>query len=85
MYWHFIFNKLERLDYSLAWKITLKNLFRPLYKDYTILGYVLGFFFRLGRLILGTVIYVVLFAIAAAAYLFWLLFPIALIYRIFTA
>lgn len=83
LYWYFIINKLERIDYRLAWKITLKNLFKPLYKDYSFLGRVLGFIFRLGRLFLGAIIYSIIFAIAICFYLFWLLIPIALIYQIF--
>jgi len=82
-YWHFVMNKLERIDYTLAWKITLKNLFQPLYKDYTLIGYILGFFFRIGRLTLSSIIYTLIFLIAAALYLLWLLFPILLIARIF--
>ncbi len=83
-YWHFVMNRLEGLDRSLAWKITLKNLFSPLYGDYTVLGYILGFIFRLGRLLLGSVIYFITFVIAFSLYLFWILFPIALVYMIFT-
>lgn len=83
-YWYFVMNRLEALDKTLAWKITLKNLFSPLYKDYSLIGYVLGFIFRLGRLILGSIIYAVIISIAVALHLFWLFLPLSLIYMIFS-
>ena len=83
IYSDFVLNVLGRIDYYLAWKITLKYLFQPLYKDYSLIGYILGFLFRSGRLITASIIYGVLFFIAVGLYLFWLLIPIILIYLIF--
>lgn len=62
---------LERLDRTFALRITLRYFLKPLYQDYSILGYVLGFFFRTGRLLAGGVVYLAVVAIAAAVYLFW--------------
>ena len=82
IYSNFVLNKLERLDYYLAWEITLKNLFKPLYKDYTFLGFVLGFIFRLLRLFVGGVIYGIVFLAAVAFYLVWLLLPVVLVFKV---
>lgn len=81
-YANFVLNKLEDIDYHIAWKITLKKLFEPLYGDYSALGYILGFIFRLGRLIIGSFIYALIFLVAISLYLIWLLTPIYIIYRI---
>ena len=43
-YFSFFIDKLEDLDRYFAWKITFLHLFQPLYKDYSVLGYILGFF-----------------------------------------
>lgn len=83
-YSNFVLNLLSRVDYYLAWKITLKYLFQPLYKDYTTLGYILGFIFRSARFLMASVIYVILFFITAGLYLVWLLIPPLIVYFIFT-
>ncbi len=82
-YSDFVLNFLSRVDYYLAWEITLKHLFRPLYKDYTVLGYVLGFIFRISRLAVASVIYLVLFLVIVGLYIAWLLVPPVIIYLIF--
>lgn len=78
---HKTLNILEALDRRLALRITLRYLFRPLYQDYTVLGYILGFIFRSGRLILGSIIYLSIFIIAAAIYLAWAVAPFYIIYK----
>ncbi|MBI4033968.1 MAG: hypothetical protein HY378_00255 [Candidatus Brennerbacteria bacterium] len=84
-YSNFVLNLLARVDYYLAWKITLRHLLQPLYGDYTPLGYILGFIFRSGRLIAGSVVYLFLFALTAGLYLLWLLVPPFLVYLIFSS
>ncbi len=83
MYWHFVINQFEKIDYTLAWKITLKYLFTPLYKDYSTLGYILGFILRSGRLVVASFIYAILFALAGIVYVIWLLIPVIIIAQIF--
>jgi len=75
IYSNFVLDRLARLDYVFAWKITARHLFDPLYRDYSIVGYVLGFFFRGARLIVASVIYGGLFAAALGGYVAWLLIP----------
>lgn len=82
-YSHIVVSFLERLDGFFAFKITLRHLFKPLYGDYSVLGYILGFIFRIGRLIAGGLVYSAIIAAAAVLYLIWLTTPIYIIYRIF--
>lgn len=73
---------LERLDRTLAFRITLKYLFQPLYQDYTVLGYILGFIFRSFRLLVGGMVYAAVLLVAVGLYLVWLLIPVYIILRI---
>ena len=75
IYSNFILTRFERLDRKFAWMVTFKNLFQPLYKDYTIIGYTIGFLFRLVRLLIASVVYSVFFCIAVFVYLIWLAIP----------
>lgn len=80
---HHYFSALAEFDRILAWQVTLKNIFQPLYKDFSIIGYVLGFVFRLGRLAVGGFIYLCLFVIAAALFVIWFSLPVYIFSRIF--
>ena len=80
---NFIISLLARLDRVFAVKISLRYLFHPLYQDYTPIGYILGFIFRLIRVLMGSAIYFLILIIAIAGYLAWLAIPIFLIYKIF--
>jgi len=74
---------LQQIDYTLAWRITLRNFFQPLYKDYSAVGYIFGFMFRCARLLIGGLVYVVIFPIALGLYIIWLLIPPYIIVNIF--
>ena len=82
VYSQFIVFQLEKLDRFFAFKITWCHLFQSLYQDRTILGYILGFIFRLQRLFAGGVSYLIIIGVAAGLYLVWLAFPVYIIYRI---
>ncbi|MEX0689863.1 MAG: hypothetical protein WD095_00290 [Candidatus Paceibacterota bacterium] len=84
-YWHWVISKIERIDYVLALRITLKNIFTPLYKDYSVIGHIIGFFLRLSRIIIASIVYGVFLGIALALYLFWLALPILIIYQFITS
>lgn len=73
---------LEGLDRFFAFKITLKHLFHPLYQDRTLIGYTLGFIFRLIRIIMGFVIYAFIIIFVFIVYLAWLIVPLFIIYQI---
>ena len=75
-YSNFSLNQFERLDRFFALKITLKNLFQPLYKDYSPIGYILGFGFRVSRVFAASVVYLLILLILVFLYLVWVFFPI---------
>ena len=82
VYSQLVFSQLEKLDRFFAFKITWRYFFQPLYQDRTILGRILGFIFRLQRLLVGGLVYLVIILMAAGFYLIWLAFPVYIIYRI---
>ncbi len=83
IYSNFILDELQKMDRTLAWRVNVRYLFQPLYKDYSIIGYVLGFIFRIGRLLGISIIYLVVFLFVIVAYVIWLMIPIAIVLRIF--
>ena len=83
MYMNFILNKLAALDTFFALRITITHLFEPLYGDYSFLGYVLGFFFRVMRCVVGGIVYSVILVCALFGYLLWVLAPLYALARIF--
>src|SRR3989344_1866218 len=76
-----ILGLLERLDRGFALKITARNFFRPLYQDYTVIGYVMGFFFRFWRVLIASLIYGVVIFLGAIVYFAWAAFPIYIFYK----
>ncbi|KKU14595.1 hypothetical protein A3I34_00865 [Candidatus Jorgensenbacteria bacterium RIFCSPLOWO2_02_FULL_45_12] len=82
-YGNFIIDVLETMDRIFAWKMNAVNMFKPLYKDYSVIGYVVGFPIRLVRLIITLAIYAVVILIAAGVYLIWLFAPIYVVWNIF--
>lgn len=83
MYANYVIDQLSALDRSLAWGITFRHFFEPLYKDYSFLGRVLGVFFRTLRFAFGTVVYALIFIVAVLIYLIWALTIPFLILKIF--
>ena len=84
-FFHWLTNYLEQLDRSLAFRVTLKHFFQPLYGDYTIVGRILGIIFRILRLAIGLVVYVFILFFSLSSYLIWLLIPILIIAYAFSA
>lgn len=68
---------LDILDKRLALVITLKYFFKPLYQDYTAVGYILGVFFRLWRVVIAFVLYTFIIIVAISFYVIWSLIPLA--------
>jgi hypothetical protein len=82
IYSHFVISLLEKFDRRLAFRITLKYLFQPLYQDRSVIGYILGFFFRTSRLMIGGIIYFFIIVAALIVYLIWLMILPYIIYQI---
>ena len=76
---HAFVSFLERLDGFFGVRINWKYLFQPLYRDYTIIGRVMGFFFRSARIILGLAAYLLAGAVFLAVYVVWLALPFVLL------
>ncbi len=72
---HAFISFLERLDEIFAVKITLKYFFHPLYKDYTIVGRILGIIFRSLRILIGAAVYVLAGLVFLVIYFGWLAVP----------
>ena len=71
---------LTAADQSLAVAITLRHFSEPLYKDYSIIGRILGVIFRSVRVLIGGVFYLILALLFAVAYLVWLAIPAVIIF-----
>lgn len=67
-------------DQSFAVAITFRHFFEPLYKDYTVIGRIMGFFFRSARILIGGVFYIILTFAFAAIYLIWLAIPAVILF-----
>jgi hypothetical protein len=77
---HEFISTLESADQSLALRITLRHFFEPLYKDYSVIGRILGVVFRTGRVIVGAALYLFIAALFAAAYLIWIAIPAIILF-----
>jgi hypothetical protein len=77
---HTFITTLENIDRSFAVKITLDHFFEPLYKDYSLIGRILGFIFRSGRVAFGIFIYALIGICFAFAYLAWVAIPPTLLF-----
>ncbi len=74
---------LSNLDRSLAFRVSAKNLFKPMYQDRSAMGYVMGFLFRSIRMAVALVLYVAIGAAFMAAYAVWASVPPYLIAKSF--
>ncbi len=77
---HRFVSTLEDLDQSFAVAVTFRYLFQPLYKDYSVIGRILGLIFRTGRLIVGGIVYLVIAIVFLAFYLAWVALPLAVLF-----
>ncbi|HUC01390.1 MAG TPA: hypothetical protein VMA75_00600 [Candidatus Paceibacterota bacterium] len=71
------------VDQSLAVAITLRHFFEPLYKDYSVIGRILGIVFRSARILIGGIFYILLALLFAVAYIIWLAIPAVIIFYAF--
>ncbi|HEY5221154.1 MAG TPA: hypothetical protein VIJ29_03355 [Candidatus Paceibacterota bacterium] len=67
-------------DQSFAVAITLRHFFEPLYKDYSVIGRILGIVFRTFRILIGGVIYLVIALAFAVVYIIWLAIPAVILF-----
>lgn len=77
---HRFISALEDADRAFAVKITFQHFFEPLYKDYTAIGRILGFIFRTGRIVIGSIAYAIIAVVFAVIYIVWVSIPAAIIF-----
>lgn len=71
---------LQATDQTFAIKITLRYFFQPLYKDYSVIGRIMGVVGRTGRIIIGGVVYLLTAITFAVVYVVWLAIPVAILW-----
>ncbi len=77
---HSFLSTLERADSHIAFRVTLRHFFEPLYQDYSVVGRALGFVFRSARALIGAACYVVVAAVYAFIFAAWYAIPAALLF-----
>jgi len=75
-------NSIYYLEEDLAVGLMWRLLFVPLFRDSTIVGFVISFFFRLFRIGLGLFAFALVTVLVFLAAVFWLFLPIAVIWGI---
>ena len=76
---HAFLSALMEMDKTFAVGITLRHFFEPLYKDYSIIGRILGIVLRSGRIVVGGAVYLVASIICFFFYLVWISIPAVLV------
>ncbi len=71
---------LAAADRLFALRVTIRHFFEPLYKDYTIVGRILGVIFRTGRLAIGAIADFAIAGCFILAYALWLAVPFLTLY-----
>ena len=71
------------LEQSFALCVTFRHFFEPLYKDYSIVGRILGVIFRSGRIVIGLLVYGIVTVLFMAVYIAWLSLPLLLLFAAF--
>ncbi|KKS82171.1 MAG: hypothetical protein UV58_C0012G0017 [Candidatus Wolfebacteria bacterium GW2011_GWC1_43_10] len=79
--WGWLQGRVRGLEKNLALRLNLRFIFVPLYQEYNVYGYVLGFIFRTLRIFFGGILYLFVFLVALAAYLVWAAVPIFFVYK----
>jgi hypothetical protein len=70
------------VDSSLAVAITIRHFFEPLYKDYSIIGRILGIVFRTFRVLIGGVFYIIIALCFAIIYVIWIAVPAVILFYV---
>jgi len=68
------------VNHALSLTLNIRLLFVPLFGDYTIPGRIIGFFVRVGQIILGLLVMLLLLFLMLFVPLFWYYLPILLLH-----
>ncbi len=85
MLFHYFFRILGKLEGIFALSLTARYFFHPLYQDFSIVGRIVGIFFRSGRILIGLFVYALLAVFFILVYLAWMLLIPLLLFEIFSA
>lgn len=72
---HYFISILESLDYIFAVKANIRHFFEPMYKDYSFIGRFFGILFRTFRILIGGIIYLIIFFLFLIILFIWFLVP----------
>lgn len=73
---------MRQANQELALTIWLKNIFVPMYADYSWQGRLVSFFMRLAQIIGRFVIFLLWLAVSLLFFILWLILPVFVIYEI---
>ena len=76
-------NNIAKWEKFFAVRISAHFLLKPLYQEYSIVGYGMGFIARLGRIVAGSIWYTVFILGATLVYVCWATIPLYIIYAFF--
>lgn len=79
---HYMLEFFEEIDKAFALRINLKNFFKPLYRDKTLIGYIIGFIFRSFRIVSTSILYFLIFTLSVVFYTAWLALPLYFAYKV---
>lgn len=82
---HYFLRTLGKLEGTFALSLTARYFFHPLYQDFSVVGRIVGIFFRSGRILIGLFVYALLAAFFVLVYLAWILLIPILVFEIFSS
>jgi|GEM_PF-3528200 len=74
--WAYYLKTIGSFESQIAVESTWHNMGKPLFQDYTFQGKIIGFFFRIFRILLGLILYFFIACLALIAYILWIILPI---------
>ncbi len=76
---HGLVSTLESMDRTVAFGVTVRHFFEPLYQDWSIVGRIIGIIFRSIRAVIGVVLYIMWGGVWAAMLVVWWAIPFVLL------
>ncbi|MCK5123050.1 MAG: hypothetical protein KAQ87_02790 [Candidatus Pacebacteria bacterium] len=74
-FWHREIGFLKQIERDIGVMINLKLITQPIFGDYTYAGRVIGPIFRLGRVLVGTIIMIASIFVVILIYMIWIVLP----------
>lgn len=79
-FWQNFLELFDGLERKFAVRITLENIFVPLWQDYSLLGRIISFPIRISKILIGILIYLAFFSVSFVIFISIEALPIILIY-----